>query len=220
MSGGLDGIDGGMLTLDAHPLLDLRAFETRWPAPLGELAAPDWLTDLTAPGASTLPPAEDAQRLAVRDLLRHGGFKPAGRNKPCNEYIAAVAARDAFPRINAAVDATNVAVLHGGLPISTVDAEKLVGSLRVGLAQPGSAYVFNASGQVIDVSGLLCLIDDQGPCANAVKDAQRAKTDAGTTHTVTVIWGTTAAPGRAEAVARWLQELVERLGGVVRAMNA
>ena len=38
----------------------------------------------------------------VRDLLRHGGFKPAGRSKPASEYLAAAFAEDRFPRISTA----------------------------------------------------------------------------------------------------------------------
>ena len=46
-------------------------------------------------------------------------------------------------------------------------------SAGVGVAPAGASYVFNASGQAIDLGGLLCLFDADGPCANAVKDAQR-----------------------------------------------
>ena len=52
--------------------------------------------------------------------------------------------------------------------------------LSVDLAPAGSSYVFNQSDQVIDVSRLLCLSDADGPCACAVKDAQRTKTTAAT----------------------------------------
>src|SRR5262245_16648493 len=31
--------------------------------------------------------ASEARRTAVRDLLRRGGFKPSGRNKPASEYL-------------------------------------------------------------------------------------------------------------------------------------
>lgn len=77
------------------------------------------------------------------------------------------------------------------------------------------SYAFNPSGQTIDLGGLLCLFDAEGPCANAVKDAQRTKTHDGTLRTLTLLWGTTALPGRAEAVARWLSELFQRLGASV-----
>jgi hypothetical protein len=46
----------------------------------------------------------------------------------------------------------------------------------------------------------------------AVKDAQRTKTDAGTTRTFTVIWGSKALPGRAAAAEAWYRELLHRVG--------
>ena len=203
-----------MLTIDPHPLLDLRAFVTTWPAPLGELPAPAWLQALAAIDAEVpFSPFDDAIKGAVRDLLRHGGFKPAGRSKPCNEYIRGVAAKGNFPLINAAVDATNLAALHGCLPVSTVDLDKLSEPLRVGIAPEGARYVFNMSGQEIDLKGLICLHDAAGPCANSVKDSQRAKTTDESRRTITVIWGTRELPGRSQAVLDWHVALNERLGG-------
>ena len=79
--------------------------------------------------------------------------------------------------INAAVDVCNIVSLHSGLPISVVDLAKATPPFRVAVAAAGSSYVFNASGQTIDLGGLLCLCDADGPCANAVKDAQRTKTE-------------------------------------------
>jgi len=80
--------------------------------------------------------------------------------------------------------------------------------LRVAVAPPGASYAFNPSGQVIDVAGLLCLLDAEGPCANAVKDAQRSKTDGDTRATLTILWGTTALPGRAGAAFAWYRDLL------------
>ncbi len=205
-----------MLSVDPHPLLDLRAFLTTWPAPLGALDTPEWLAALGVIDAVVpFAPPSDEHRAVVRELLRHGGFKPAGRSKPCNEYIRGAASKGAFPIINPAVDATNVAALHGALPVSTVDPDRLTGPLRVGIAPAGASYVFNASGQEIDLSGLLCLFDAEGPCSNAVKDSQRAKTTGETTRTLTLVWGTSALPDRAEAVSAWQRSLHERLGGAV-----
>lgn len=203
-----------MLTIAPHPLLDLVVLRTRWPTALGGLPSPDWLVALASIDApSPFAPPDDGHKALVRDLLRHGGFKPAGRSKPCNEYIRGATAEGRFPLVNGAVDATNLAALHGGLPVSTVDADRLTDPLEVRIADPGARYVFNAAGQTIDLSGLLCLCDADGPCANAVKDAQRAKTDDGTTTTLTLVWGTRTLPGRAEAVAAWLSELCANLGG-------
>ncbi len=57
-------------------------------------------------------------------------------------------------------------------------------------------------GQTIDLSGLLCLFDAEGPCANPVKDAQRTKTSPATTQVRCVVWGTTALPGFARSPVR------------------
>lgn len=210
-----------MLTVEPHPLLELAAFLTRWPVPLGDMPAPPWLQALAAlDAASPFAVPGEAEKAAVRDLLRHGGFKPAGRSKPCNEYIRGVAAKGEFPLINAAVDATNVAALHGALPVSTVDLDLLTPPLRVGIAPAGARYVFNASGQEIDLAGLLCLHDAQGPCANPVKDSLRAKTTDESRVTITVIYGTHALPGRAAALLAWHRELNERLGGQVEVLRA
>jgi DNA/RNA-binding domain of Phe-tRNA-synthetase-like protein len=127
------------------------------------------------------------------------------------------ATEGALNPINAAVDACNVASLHSGLPISVVDLDRVKPPLRLGLAPEGARYVFNASGQEIDLAGLLCLFDAEGPCANAVKDSQRTKTHEGTRRTLSIVWGTTALPGRAEACATWYRALLDRLGAATRA---
>ncbi|MBM7119433.1 hypothetical protein [Archangium primigenium] len=204
-----------MLTLDAHPLLDAVVFETTFPAPLAQSPSPEWLrAGLSSEFPAPLR-ADDAVRTAVRDLLRHGGYKPTGRGKPASEYLVRAAGEGALGSINAAVDACNGVSLHSGLPISVVDAERARAPWRVGVAPPGSTYVFNASGQSIDLGGLLCLFDAEGPCANAVKDAQRTKTHADTRRTLTVVWGTRALPGHAARAFAWYRELLERLGAVV-----
>ena len=80
------------------------------------------------------------------------------------------------------------------------------------VAAPGTAYVFNQSGQEIDVSGLLCAFDAAGPCGNAVKDAQRTKTSAATMRTLTILWGSVAHEAHVEATFAWYREMLERLG--------
>src|SRR5688500_5548986 len=136
-----------MLAVDPHPLLLARAFVTEFPLPLGEMGAS---IDLAAPAPMA---SDDAVRAAVRDLLRYGGFKPTGRSKPASEYLIKAAEGGFLSPINVAVDACNLVSLHSGLPISVVDLDRAVPSLRIGLAPEGAAYVFNASGQTIDLGG-------------------------------------------------------------------
>ncbi|HNN98560.1 MAG TPA: hypothetical protein PKI03_40125, partial [Pseudomonadota bacterium] len=79
-------------------------------------------------------------------------------------------------------------------------------------AADDASYVFNASGQTIDLGGLLCLCDADGPCANAVKDAQRTKTSAGTQMTLSILWGYRGAVERTERAAAWYRQLLTQAG--------
>lgn len=201
-----------MISVDPHPLLDLRAFVTTFLRPLGEMPSPPALQALLRPDASAPVQSDDAVREAVRALLRQGGFKPTGRSKPASEYLLKAVRENLLTSINLAVDTCNVVSLHSGLPISVVDLDRANGPFRVGLAPEGSAYVFNVSGQSMDLGGLLCLFDAEGPCANAVKDAQRTKTTAETRRTLSLVWGTMALPGRAARTEVWYRARLEQHG--------
>lgn len=201
-----------LLTIDAHPLLNAVTFVAKFPEPLGQMTTPPRIREglsLTAPAPLM---ADDAVRGHVRDLLRHGGYKPTGRGKPSSEYLLRAVGEGALGTINVAVDACNVVSLHSGLPVSVIDLERATRPLRIAVAPMGTKYVFNASGQEIDVGGLLCLFDADGPCANGVKDAQRTKTHAGTRMTFVVVWGSVSLGDRAERVAKWYRELLEEAG--------
>lgn len=207
---------------EEHPLLEADAFRCTLPAPLGELPSPDWLTEaLAADAARAGAPLHRSEevRAAVRDLLRHGGYKPTGRGKPASEYLVRAAEGDGLRSINAAVDVCNAVSLHSGLPISVVDTDLAVPPFRTALAPADTSYVFNPAGQEIRLDGLLCLFDAQGPCANGVKDSQRTKTHEGTKHTLTVIWGTRELPGRAAAAGAWYRDLLLRLGAAVEEVS-
>lgn len=207
-----------MLTIDPHPLLDAAAFTTTFPATMQQLGRREELVCLLSPAAKAPLAADDAVRGAVRDLLRHGGYKPTGRGKPASEYLLRAVGEGALSSINAAVDACNAVSLHSGLPISVVDLDRAKPPFRLGLAPAGATYAFNASGQTIDVAGLLCLFDAEGPCANAVKDAQRTKTTPETTRTLTVLWGTKALPGRTQQALAWYRALLGALGAKTEAL--
>lgn len=198
------------IVLEPHPLARPVAFTCELPAPLGALASPPAVRELLAPASP--PEHDEALRGAVRDLLRHGGYKPTGRGKPSSEYLVRAASEGSLGSINLLVDACNGISLASGLPISVVDLARSVGALRIAIAPPQTSYVFNASGQEIRVDGLLCLFDAEGPCANAVKDAQRTKTGADTTRALAVVWGSATLPGRAEEAAREYRKLLEGAG--------
>jgi DNA/RNA-binding domain of Phe-tRNA-synthetase-like protein len=201
-----------VIAFDPHPLLDAAAFSTTFSRPLGEMGSPATLAALLRLDAPAPLRADDAVRAAVRDLLRHGGYKPTGRGKPASEYLLRAASDGSLGSINAAVDACNVVSLHSGLPISVVDLDRARPPLRAGIAADGSSYVFNASGQVIDVSGLLAIFDADGPCAGPVKDSRRTKTTAETTRTLSVIWGARALGDRTARALAWYRDLLSSIG--------
>jgi len=203
------------LEIEPHPLLEIGAFVIRTPRPLAELATPTEIARLAEPGATAPLAAAEPIKTSVRDLLRHGGYKPAGRSKPASEYLAGALAKHEFPRINALVDACNVVSLHSGLPISLVDLDRLdrTGALTIRIAPPGTSYVFNPSGQTIDAGGLLCMYDAQGPTGTPVKDAQRTKTHDATVAALTIVWGTNALAAWTTRTTRWYHDLASKIAG-------
>ena len=209
---------GLTIAIAAHPLLEIGAFVTRLPCTLGELATPLHIVALADPCAQAPLCSSDTVRAEVRNLLRQGGFKPAGRSKPASEYLHAAASEARFPRINAVVDTCNVVSLCSGLPISLVDIDRLADGgrgLSIAIAPPGTSYVFNPSGQVIDASGLPCLFDGEGVTGTPVKDAQRTKTHDGTRAALAIVWGTRALPGRTAKTVAWYRELAGALAGAM-----
>jgi DNA/RNA-binding domain of Phe-tRNA-synthetase-like protein len=196
----------------AHPLLEAGLLELAFDHPLAECPSPQWLTELLRPDASAPLASSDEVRAAVRDLLRHGGFKPTGRSKPASEYLIRASSDGQLGSINLAVDLCNAVSLHSGLPISVIDLDRARAPLSIDTAGAGASYVFNASGQSIELAGLLCVFDAEGPCANAVKDAQRTKTSGETRRTLSVVWGTNALPGRLARTMEWYRELAARAG--------
>jgi DNA/RNA-binding domain of Phe-tRNA-synthetase-like protein len=200
------------LRIEAHPQLRVAVFTTSFPAPLASTPTPAAARDALRLDAPAPLERDESTRTIVRDLLRHGGYKPTGRGKPASEYLVRAASEGALGSINAAVDACNAVSLHSALPISVVDLDRAREPFRIAVAPAGASYVFNASGQEIDLGGLLCLFDADGPCANAVRDAQRTKTRDHTRATLSVIWGAVGLESRLDVAERWYRALLADAG--------
>jgi DNA/RNA-binding domain of Phe-tRNA-synthetase-like protein len=114
----------------------------------------------------------------VRDILRHGKYKPTGRGKPASEYLHRAALEDRFPRINNLVDINNLISLRSLLPISLVDLVRAnANAFTIRHGRAGEAYVFNSAGQMIDVEDLTVVAFNprDEACANPVKDSMKTK---------------------------------------------
>lgn len=152
-----------------------------------------------------------ARKAAVRDMLRHGRYRPTGRGKPSSEYLCNAAANGRFPSINSLVDIANLVSLESLLPVSVVDLDRAVAeAFVVRWGREGESYVFNPSGQVLDLHDLLVLARMPGdrPCATPVKDSQETKTDASTRAVLVVVYGPTSLAnevrGATERIAKWI----------------
>ncbi|MFT3925867.1 MAG: phenylalanine--tRNA ligase beta subunit-related protein [Myxococcales bacterium] len=156
-------------------------------------------------------------RAAIRDVLRRGGYKPTGRGKPASEFLFGAATSEAgMPRVNNLVDINNLASLESAHPISIFDAALLGDDITLRFGGEGESYVFNASGQTMDVKGLpvICRGAAREPVGNAVKDSMLCKVHPGTRRVLVAAYGTRALPERAlELVCERLGELLEAHAG-------
>jgi len=146
-----------------------------------------------------LPP--EPTRVAIRDLLRSGGFKPTGRSKPASEYLAK-AAIESFPRISNLVDINNLVSLQTGWPCSMIDLDLASDQpLEIRLGRKEEAYVFNGAGHSIDVAGLICVARLHGdPIANPVKDSMATKARESTSRVLFVAYASQRVASQREVV--------------------
>lgn len=178
----------------------------------GELAA--WFDALVA----GVPDPPEATRQAIRQLLKRGGFKATGRNKPASEYLAEARRGGTFPRIFDVVDVNNALSLETGWPISVLDRDRCLalspsGRLEIRFGREGERYVFNPAGHAIELAGLLGLAAVGGPMlGNPVKDAMHAKVGPETQRVVAALWTSRACTTIAR-VHEITERFAERLGG-------
>ena len=156
---------------------------------------------------------------AIRAMLRRGGFKPSGRNKPASEYLAQAAREGRFPRINNLVDINNLLSLESGLPISLLDLQATGDHVELRYGRDAESYVFNPAGQAIDLNGLVCVCRVEGgqsvPLGNPVKDSMPAKLNEHTRGVVGVIYA-----GRAAIAAPQLGSLASEFGDLLKTYGA
>ena len=111
------------------------------------------LQQVVAERAGPLNETEEARRIAARDILRNGSYKPTGRGKPAAEYLLRAASQPeyAFPRINAPVDICNYLSLRYVVPISLWDLDRAASDRYVfGWARQGrgSCSIMPGSGSM------------------------------------------------------------------------
>lgn len=184
-------------------------------------APPDLERELTT--AIQTAPDDEPVRKAVRDLLRHGKYKPTGRGKPACEYLLNAAREGRFPRINNLVDINNLVSLESQLPISLIDVE-LAKSDRfcVRRGRAGEKYVFNAGGQEIDLEDLLLVshLPADVACANPVKDSMATKLVEASSAVLAILYAPTSLRDRLDrATRRFGAALLAYSGGEVLAAS-
>lgn len=139
------------------------------------------------------PGGGDKRRQEVRSLLRAGGFKPAGRNKPAHEYLWKTVERDgALPAILNVVDLLNAMSLHAGLPISLLSVDRLGAASLFRYGREGESFVFNRSGQEMSLAGLICWCSQNeggsAPLGSPVKDSMAGKVTEDDSHIAVCIY--------------------------------
>jgi DNA/RNA-binding domain of Phe-tRNA-synthetase-like protein len=164
----------------------------------------------------------EEKRRTVRQLLKLGGFSPSGRNRPAHELLVRdLKERGEFHHINNVVDVNNVVSLESLLPISIFDVAKLAPTVTIRVGQPDEGYVFNQSGQWLDVKRCICCCNGAPPgepIGTPVKDSMATKIFEGASAYLGVIYGTTAGWSNDELAAitqRFAALLARETGGEV-----
>ncbi|MEI8214080.1 MAG: hypothetical protein WCI02_18160 [Planctomycetota bacterium] len=175
------------------------------PAPLDS-----WIEkQLESARIETAQPEWEVRRDAVRGMLRAGGYKPSGRNKPAQEYLLRCLTDGNFPRIHPAVDCLNALSVRIGLPISMLTRDRFQDGVRLRLGRTGERYVFNASGQELELENLMVAcgsVDAQEPLGSPVKDSMAGKIDETVSSIVCILYAPSAGVSETQ-LADWAAEL-------------
>ncbi len=161
-------------------------------------------------------------RERVRQMLRHGRYRPSGRGKPASEFLLKAALGGRFPQVNPPVDANNAISLESGLPGSIFDGDLCGDRLLLRRGLPGERYVFNPAGQEIDLADLLLVArgteQDNVPCGNPVKDSMATKIRPETRDVIAVLYA--PADFATKELEGWARRFVDLLGSWCGATSA
>ncbi len=160
-------------------------------------------------------PSVAERKRRVRDMLRHGGYRPSGRGKPASEYLVNAALKEAFPSVSTLVDINNLVSLEFLLPASLIDLD-LAGTSRfvVRRGRESESYVFNPSGQILALKDLLlaAALPADTPCASPVKDSQATKVHTDTRRVAGLVYAPQELGREAARAAERMAELLTRFG--------
>jgi len=203
-------------TLNPAPVLPALIWAEGIASPTPTREPPEFLAEVLAQVArkgEEFVPAE--LRARVRRMLRYGRYRPSGRSKPASEFLLRAAIRGSFPLVNCPVDVNNAISLACGLPGSIFDADLAGTHLLLRRGKKGESYVFNLSGQVIDLEDLLvvCRRTDKGwePCGNPVKDGMATKITPQTRNVIALLYAPVDTPTAfLEGWAARYEELLKR----------
>lgn len=201
-------------TLRPNPVLPALIWAEGITPPKPTTALPSFLIellrDVKAQGEDFLSP-ELRQR--VRWMLRYGKYRPSGRGKPASEFLLRAALADDFPLVSSPVDVNNATSLESGFPGSIFNVDLSGTELLLRRGRPGESYVFNPTGQTIDLEDLLLVCrrvsDGWEPCGNPVKDSMTTKIQPKTRNVVAVLYAPADEP--VASVEQWAERYTERL---------
>lgn len=155
-------------------------------------------------------PAELRRR--VRRMLRYGKYRPSGRGKPASEFLLRAALQESSPRqLSGRCEQRDQSRLRP----SRLDLRLRYHRTPAPPAPrpAGERYVFNRSGQEIDLEDLLlvCRQTEAGwtPCGNPVKDAMETKITTTTRNVIAVLYAPMDEP--VERLTMWAARYAELL---------
>jgi DNA/RNA-binding domain of Phe-tRNA-synthetase-like protein len=109
----------------------------------------------------------------ARELYRRFGVDPT-RVRPSSEALfRRLRKGEPLPRINSLVDVANAMSVQLQVPVGLYDLDKVKGEeLVVRLGKEGESYV-GIGKERVNVSGRICVADEEGPCGNPSADSAR-----------------------------------------------